>query len=46
MLLVVKNLADYVESNAKEIQGNLFRVRLVDFIDMKHELVLLADKIE
>ena len=35
-----------LKKTPKEIQGDLFRVRLVDFIDMNHELVLLANNID
>ena len=50
-------LQDFVSSRAKTLQSmlgklpekgqrDLFRPMLKDFIDMSHELVLLADKID
>ncbi len=39
-------LAIMIGKTDKKKQHDLFRPMLVDFIDMRHELVLLADKID
>ena len=46
LLFPVKNLANYVEKSPKEVERDLLRLRLFDFIDINHELVLLAVKID
>lgn len=44
-ILVVQNLANMLGKNPQK-QSELFRPMLADFIDTKHELVLLSEKID
>lgn len=45
-LLLCQILAIMIGKTDKKKQHDLFRLMLVDFIDMRHELVLLADKMD